>query len=403
MLAALAQGESEIVNFLPGEDCLATAGALESLGVQISRLASDRLLVRGGTGLRAQGGVLDLGNSGTGMRLLAGLLAGQGVAAELHGDASLSRRPMRRVIEPLTLMGARIEALGGDGRPPLRISGNTRIRGVAYDVPVPSAQVKSAILLAALGARGETCVSESVPTRDHTERMLPGFGVLIERSRGRACLTGRQPLRATRIDIPGDFSSAAFLLLAGFIGRETVRVDSVGVNPGRTGFLRFMEAMGGTVQVTARRGSGTEPAADVTARPGALRGAALPASVVPSAIDEMPAVFAAAACAAGETVIEGAAELRVKESDRISAMTAGLRALGVDCEETPDGARIRGGPVRGGEIDCRGDHRVAMAFAVLALAAQDPIVIRDVACVDTSFPGFADAALNLGLSLEPIE
>lgn len=403
MLAALAEGQSEIVNFLPGDDCIATARALESLGVQMSWLASDRLLVRGGTGLKPKGGILDCGNSGTGMRLLAGLLAGQGVAAELHGDASLSRRPMRRVIEPLALMGAGITARGGDGRPPLRIPGDSRIRGVAYDVPVPSAQVKSAILLAGLGARGETCVSESIPTRDHTERMLPSFGVSIERSRGRICLTGRQPLRAARIDVPGDFSSAAFLLLAGLIGRGMVRVDSVGVNSGRTGFLRFMEAMGGTVQVTARRSSGAEPVADVTAEPGALQGAALPASLVPSAIDEMPAVFAAAACATGETVIEGAAELRVKESDRISAMTAGLRALGVDCEETPDGARIRGGPVSGGEIDCRGDHRVAMAFAILALAAQGPIVVRDVACVDTSFPAFADTALSLGLSFETIE
>ena len=403
MLAALAEGQSEIVNFLPGEDCLATARGLESLGVRMTWLARDRLLVRGGNDLQPEGGVLDCGNSGTGMRLLAGLLAGQGVAAELRGDASLSRRPMRRIIEPLTLMGARIEARGGDGRPPLRISGNPRIRGVAYDVPVPSAQVKSAILLAALGARGETCVSESVPTRDHTERMLPSFGVSVERTRGRACLTGRQPLRATRIDVPGDFSSATFLLLAGLIGRDEVRVDSVGVNSGRTGFLGFMGAMGGTVRITARRNSGAEPMADLVAKPSTLQGGALPASLVPSAIDEMPAVFAAAACATGETAIEGAGELRVKESDRISAMTAGLRTLGVACEETPDGARIRGGPVRGGEIDCRGDHRVAMAFAILALVAQDPIVVRDVDCVDTSFPGFADTALNLGLNLESIE
>lgn len=403
MLAALAEGQSEIVNFLPGDDCLATARALESLGVRMSWPAPDRLLVRGGTGLQPEGGILDCGNSGTGMRLLAGLLAGQGVAAELHGDASLSRRPMRRVIEPLALMGARITARGVDGRPPLRISGDTGIRGIAYDVPVPSAQVKSAILLAALGARGETCVSESIPTRDHTERMLPGFGVSIERSNGKACLKGRQPLRAARIDVPGDFSSAAFLLLAGFIGRSAVRVDSVGVNSGRTGFLRMMEAMGGTVQIAARRDSGTEPVADVVAKPGTLQGGALPASLVPPAIDEMPAVFAAAACATGETVIEGAGELRVKESDRISAMTAGLKDLGVVCEETPEGARICGGPVRGGEIDCRGDHRVAMAFAILALVAQDPIVVRDVECVDTSFPGFAETALNLGLGFESIE
>ncbi len=403
MLSALAEGESEIVNFLPGHDCVATAKALEALGVPISWLAPDRLLVRGGTALRPPRGVLDCGNSGTSMRLLAGLLAGQGVAAELHGDASLSRRPMRRIIDPLALMGARIEALGEDGRPPLRIEDSSGIKGISYKVPVASAQVKSSILLAGLGARGETCVSEPVPTRDHTERMLPSFGVSIERTNGRACLTGRQPLRATRIDVPGDFSSATFLLLAGLIGPREIRVDSVGVNSARTGFLRLMDVMGGVLQVAARRTSGSEPVADVMASPSMLQGALLPASFVPSAIDEMPAVFAAAACAMGETVIQGAEELRVKESDRIAAMVSGLKSLGVVCEETPDGARIRGGGVRGGEIDCKGDHRVAMAFAVLALAAQAPIVVRDVDCVDTSFPGFAEIALQLGLNLEPIE
>ena len=402
MLAALAEGESEIVNFLPGRDCAATANALEAMGVRVSRLAPDRLLVRGGKGLKRPEGILDCGNSGTAMRLIAGLLAGQGVAAELHGDASLSRRPMRRIIEPLALMGAQIEALGDDGRPPLRIAGNSGISGVAYDVPVASAQVKSAILLAGLGARGETCVSEPVQTRDHTERMLPSFGVSIERANGRACLNGRQPLRATRIDVPGDFSSAAFLLLAGLIGPRVVRVDSIGVNSARTGFLRMMDAMGGGLQITARRTSGAEPVADVMAEPSMLRGARLRAALVPSAIDEMPAVFVAAACAMGETLIEGAGELRVKESDRISAMASGLKALGVSCEETADGARITGGRVRGGEIDCRGDHRVAMAFAVLALVAEGAIDIRDVECVDTSYPGFAETALQLGLNLEPV-
>ena len=402
MLAALAEGESEIVNFLAGDDCVATAKALEALGVPISRPAPDRLLVRGGARLKPPQRSLDCGNSGTSMRLLAGLLAGQGVAAELHGDASLSRRPMRRIIEPLARMGARIDALGKDGRPPLRIADNSGITGVSYELPVASAQVKSAILLAGLGARGETCVSEPVPTRDHTERMLPSFGVSIEWTSGRACLTGQQPLRAARIDVPGDFSSATFLLLAGLIGPREIRVGSVGVNSTRTGFLRMMDAMGGTLQITARRTSGSEPVADVMAKPGMLKGALLPASLVPWAIDEMPAVFAAAACSKGETVVEGAEELRLKESDRIAAMVAGLKALGVVCEETPGGARIRGGRVRGGEIDCKGDHRVAMAFAILALVAQGPIVVRDVDCVDTSFPGFAQTVLQLGLNLEPV-
>ena len=402
MLAALAEGESEIVNFLSGSDCLATAGALENLGVPISWLARDRLLVRGGTQLRSPAGALDCGNSGTGMRLLAGLLAGQGIEAELHGDASLNRRPMRRVIEPLARMGANIEALGQGGRPPLRIGAHSGLKGISWNPPVPSAQVKSAVLLAGLSAKGETCVQESTPTRDHTERMLPSFGVYIERTNGRACLTGRQPLRAARINVPGDFSSAAFLLLAGVIGPHKVHVGSVGVNAGRTGFLRLLGHMGARFKLAARRSEGAEPVADLAAVPSVLQGVPLSANLVPSAIDEMPAVFAAAACAMGETEIGGAAELRVKESDRITAMIAGLKSLGVECEETRHGARIRGGAIRGGEVDSYGDHRVAMAFTILALVSDGPIVVRGVEAVDTSFPGFADTVTQLGLSLEPV-
>ena len=403
MLAALAEGESEIVNFLPGHDCVAAAKALEDVGVPISWLAPDRLLVRGGAKFRSPREPLDCGNAGTAMRLLAGWLAGQGVAAELHGDESLSRRPMRRVIEPLTKMGARIEALGQDGRPPLRITPpDSSLRGISHTPAIPSAQVKSAILLAGLGAQGVTCVHESTPTRDHTERMLPSFGVSVERTNGSACLTGQQPLRSARIDVPGDFSSAAFLLLAGTIGSNDVRVDSVGVNSARTGFLRLLDHMGAGIRIMARRTAGAEPVADVIASPSVLQGARLPASVVPSAIDEMPAVFASAACAMGETVIEGAEELRVKESDRIATMIAGLKAIGVGCDETPDGARIRGGAVRGGEVHSHGDHRVAMAFSILALVSQKPILVRDVECVDTSFPGFVATAEQLGLSIETV-
>ena len=403
MLAALAQGESEIVNFLPGSDCLATTGILESLGVPISWLGRDRLLVRGGLPLRSPGGPLDCGNSGTGMRLLAGLLAGLGVEAELHGDASLSRRPMSRVIEPLSRMGANIEALGPEGRPPLRIGASSGLQGISFALPMPSAQVKSAVLLAGLGAKGETCVQESTPTRDHTERMLPSFGVFIERTNGRACLTGQQPLRATRINVPGDFSSAAFILLAGVIGTRKVRVGSVGVNSGRTGFLRLLGHMGARFELVARRTEGAEPVADLAAVPSVLQGTLLPASLVPSAIDEMPAIFAAAACAMGETEIEGAAELRVKESDRITAMVSGLQSLGIVCEETRHGARIRGGAIGGGEVDSHGDHRVAMAFSILALVSGGPIVVHGVESVDTSFPGFAETVKQLGLKIEPVE
>ena len=403
ILATLAQGESEIVNFLPGSDCLATVGALENLGARVAWLGRNRLLVRGVRPLRSPGKPLDCGNSGTAMRLLAGLIAGQNVSAQLHGDDSLNQRPMRRVVDPLRRMGARIKALGRAGRPPLRIDPGDGLRGISFAPSVHSAQVKSAVLLAGLGAQGETCVSESTPTRDHTERMLPGFGVSLERTSGSVCLTGRQPLHAARIDVPGDFSSAAFLLLAGVIGQVEVRTDSVGVNPGRTGFLRLLERMGARFRVLARRKTGAEPVADLVAAPGPLQGAPLPASLVPPAIDEMPAVFAAAACARGQTVIEGAAELRVKESDRIAVMVAGLRALGVACEETPDGASIRGGPVRGGEVDAHGDHRVAMAFSTLALAASAPITVRGVELVDTSFPGFAEVVRPVGLAIEPID
>ena len=335
------------------------------------------------------------------MRLLTGLLAGQGIEAELHGDASLSRRPMRRVIDPLARMGANIQALGQGGRPPLRIGASSGLKGISWTPPVPSAQVKSAVLLAGLNARGETCVQESTPTRDHTERMLPSFGVCIERTNGRACLTGQQSLRAARINIPGDFSSAAFLLLAGVIGPHKVHVGSVGVNFGRTGFLRLLGQMGARFELMARRTEGAEPVADLAAVPSILQGVPLPADLVPSAIDEMPAVFAAAACAMGETGIEGAAELRVKESDRITAMVTGLKSLGVECQETRHGARIRGGAIGGGEVDSHGDHRVAMAFTILALVSAGPIVVRGVEAVDTSFPGFADTVTQLGLSLEP--
>lgn len=403
MLAGLAQGESEIVNFLPGSDCLATLAAMEKLGSRVVRLAPDRLLVRGAPRLRSPSEPLDCGNSGTAMRLLAGLIAGQNISAQLHGDDSLSRRPMRRVIDPLSRMGIRIRALGEAGRPPLQIDSGEGALGISFAPPVPSAQVKSAVLLAGLGARGGTCVAESAPTRDHTERMLPAFGVSLERVNGSVCLAGRQPLRAARIDVPGDFSSAAFLLLAGVIGQAEVRTDSVGVNPGRTGFLQALERMGARVQVLARREAGAEPVADLIAAPGALKGVRLPASLAPSAIDEMPAVFAAAACARGRTMIEGAAELRVKESDRIAVMVAGLRALGVECQESPDGASIDGGFVRGGEVDAHGDHRIAMAFSILALAAEGPVTVKGVELVDTSFPGFAEAAQSVGLIFEFID
>jgi 3-phosphoshikimate 1-carboxyvinyltransferase len=340
-----------------------------------------------------------MGNSGTAMRLMAGLLAGQRFDSTLVGDESLSRRPMERVAGPLRLMGARIETT--NGMPPLRIFGGATLRGIDYDMPVGSAQVKSAVLLAGLMADGVTSVREPAPTRDHTERMLAAFGQAVERRGNRAIVVPGGSLAAARVDVPGDLSSAAFFVLAGCLAREgELVIENVGLNPTRTGVLDIFRLMGADVTIeTAATAPGAEPVGCLVVRPSALRGAVLPPALVPLAIDEFPAVFVAAALAGGETVISGAEELRHKESDRIAVMAAGLRALGVAVDETPDGARIEGGAFRAGEIDSHGDHRVAMAFAVGAMRAAGPVRIRDTTNVATSFPGFAALAARVGLDV----
>jgi len=401
MLAALADGTSRIDGFLEGEDTRATAAICSQLGVRIEAPTTATRVVHGVgiDGLSASVAPLDCGNAGTAMRLLAGLLAGQRFDSVLQGDASLSRRPMRRVVGPLARMGARIQA--ADGLPPLRIRGSA-LQGIDFAPPVASAQVKSAVLLAGLYASGDTVVREAQPTRDYTERMLAAFGYPIDFEAGLARLRGGHRLQATDVSVPADFSSAAFFLVAAsLVPGSALRLPAVGTNPRRTGLLAVLRAMGADIAEEHARNEGGEPVADLVVRHAPLRGIEVPPARVPDMIDEFPALFVAAACASGVTRIRGAAELRVKESDRIATMAAGLRALGVRVDETPDGADIHGGPLRaaGATIDSAGDHRVAMAFAVAAQCADAPLRIVDVANVATSFPGFDALARGAGFGL----
>lgn len=401
MLAALAEGSSRISGFLEGEDTRATAAIFRSLGVGMETPSPSERIVHGAGlhGLKPPTHDLDCGNSGTGMRLLTGLLAGQRFDNTLIGDDSLSRRPMRRVIEPLSMMGAHVEA-GEGGLPPLRIQGGQSLKGIAYSSPVASAQIKSAVLLAGLYAQGYTEVREAHPTRDYTERMLSAFGWPVEFSAGRARLSGGHRLRATDVHVPADFSSAAFFIVAATLvpGSELILRD-VGLNPRRIGLLHVLRAMGADIHADNRREQGGEVIADLVVRHAELCGIEVPVEDVPDMIDEFPILFVAAAAARGITTIRGAAELRVKESDRIATMVAGLRALGIAVEETPDGAIVEGGGFRGGGVDSRGDHRVAMSFAVAALVAADAVRIGDCANVATSFPGFVALANGSGFAI----
>jgi 3-phosphoshikimate 1-carboxyvinyltransferase len=401
MLGALAEGETRVSGFLEGEDSLATLRAFRAMGVQIDgpEQGEVRIAGVGMRGLRPPSGALDLGNSGTSMRLMAGLLAGQGLDLTLVGDASLSRRPMRRVTEPLARMGARIETAEG-GTAPLHLLPVEQLHGIDYHMPVASAQVKSSLLLAGLYAEGETCVREPAPTRDHTERMLQGFGYPVRRDGDRVCLSGGGRLRACAIDVPADISSAAFFLVGASIAEGSdLLLQHVGINPTRDGVINILRLMGADIEILDRREVGGEPVADLRVRSAPLRGIRIPVDQVPLAIDEFPVLFVAAACAEGETVLTGAEELRVKESDRIQVMADGLAALGVEAAPTRDGIRIRGGTIGGGRVDSHGDHRIAMAFAMAALCAGGEIVIDDCANVNTSFPGFVALANGVGARL----
>lgn len=402
MLASLADGVSTIEGFLEGADTLATQGIFGALGVRIEAPGPGRRVVHGVGlhGLSRPGQPLDCGNAGTAMRLLAGLLAAQRFDSTLVGDASLSARPMRRVMEPLRRMGACIESEDGQ-TPPLHIRGGRQLRGIEFEPEVASAQLKSAVMLAALYAEGETVVREPHPTRDYTERMLAAFGWEVACTEGEVRIRGGQVLHAGHVVVPGDFSSAAFFIVAAtLVPGSDLRLAAVGTNPRRTGLLDALRGMGADIVLEHQRMVQGEPVADLRVRHARLHGIDVPEALVPDMIDEFPALAIAAACATGATRIRGAAELRVKESDRIAAMARGLRALGADVEEAADGATIQGGTLDGGEVDSAGDHRVAMAFAVAGQVARRPVRIRDVANVGTSFPAFEQWASGAGFGLQ---
>jgi 3-phosphoshikimate 1-carboxyvinyltransferase len=405
MLSGIAEGTSEVTGFLASEDCLATLTAMRALGVHVEQPSATELVVHGVGlhGLRDAGRALDMGNAGTAIRLFTGLLSAQSFDSQLIGDASLMKRPMERVAKPLREMGADVRTR--NGTPPVDIGGGRSLRGIDYRMPVASAQVKSAVLLAALYADGATTVIAPATNRDHSERMLASCGVQLDIEGLRTTLHPPKRLANQRLNVPGDFSSAAFFIVAGLLGAadEGLLIRNVGLNPTRTGLLDVLRSMGGEIDIRNRRESGAEPVADLLVRASALRGIEMPASLVPLAIDELPVLFIAAACAAGETRVTGAEELRVKESDRIAAMSAGFTSLGVVHSVWPDGMRIEGQPkgpaFSGGEIDSFGDHRIAMSFVIASLRAAKVISIRDVANVATSFPGFVGLARSVGLDV----
>ncbi len=401
MLGALAEGSTEISGFLEGEDSLATLQAFRAMGVKISGPEQGRLSIQGVGmhGLQAADHALDMGNSGTAMRLMTGLLAAQSFSSVLSGDASLSKRPMKRITEPLRTMGAAIELEQGEFAP-IRIS-PAQLRAIDYQMPVASAQVKSCLLLAAMYAKGRSVIHEPAPCRDHTERMLRGFGYEIEVQGSSVSLSGGGKLHATNIEVPADISSAAFFMVAASITPGSdILLEHVGINPTRIGVINILRAMGADIEYVREYEAGGEPVADIQVRYAQLQGIDIPQDQVPLAIDEFPVLFIAAACAKGSTRLSGAEELRVKESDRIQAMADGLAVLGVRHEVQPDGIIIHQSEFGGGEIDSLGDHRIAMSFAIAALRARQAIIIHDCKNVDTSFPGFAGLASKSGIRLQ---
>ncbi len=400
ILGGMAQGETKISGYLESADTLATLAAIEQLGARVRRQGGE-ITIHGGLG-DVKETTLDLGNSGTGVRLLAGALAGRrelyGHKLTLVGDRSLSGRPMGRIIEPLRQMGAVLSA--ENDRLPMTLKPNA-LRGIRYQPEVASAQVKSAVLLAGLAAEGETILVEPGPSRDHTERLLPAFGASIQRQERELRITGGQELRGGTFEVPGDLSSAAFLVGAALlVPGSSVTIENVGLNPTRDGILRIFEAMKVDLDQNPGQSVGEEPVGTLVVRGSSLRGMAIPSGWVPLAIDEFPLVMALASVAEGTTTIVGAEELRVKESDRLAVMCEQLIRLGVELEETPDGAVIRGGSVAGGVVDSCGDHRIAMSLAVLGLVAQSSIRINNAEWIQTSYPSFPDDLKSLGASVE---
>lgn len=402
LLGAIAHGDTRVSNFLESADCLATLGALGALGVHVEHAQPGHVVVHGvgRTGLNAPTMMLDCGNSGTSLRLLSGLLAGQPFTATLDGDQSLRRRPMRRVIEPLTRMGAQIESRAEHA--PLSVQGRRPLKPLKYELPIASAQVKSAILLAGLYASDDVWLHEPAASRDHTERMLQAFGAEVLRHDAWLGVRGGCELHAAEVPVPGDLSAAAFFLVAAAMtpGAE-ICIENIGINPTRDGVLQLLRRMGAQVALRAPRQSGAEPVADIEVRGGRLRGVEITPADVALTIDELPVLLVAAAGARGQTTLRGAGELRVKESDRLEAVAEGLRTLGVPVEVFDDGMRVTGvEKFRGGEIRSFGDHRIAMAFSIAALHAMQPIVIHDCRNVDTSFPDFLEVARAAGLDIQ---
>ncbi|MGH1440753.1 MAG: 3-phosphoshikimate 1-carboxyvinyltransferase [Cellvibrionaceae bacterium] len=414
MLGSIANGTTKVSGFLEGEDALATLQAFKDMGVEIDGPIAGSVTIkgRGLHGLQKPDDSLDVGNAGTAMRLLAGLMAGQDFSVTLTGDASLSKRPMNRVANPLREMGVQVQT-AAEGRPPITINGGvnrgeaeSRPQAIHYDMPMASAQVKSCVLLAGLYAKGQTSVTEPAPTRDHTERMLRGFGYKVrtegfDNGSSKVSLEGGGSLSAIDIDVPADISSAAFYMVAASIAPDSdIILEHVGINPTRDGIIAILKLMGADISLQNEREVGGEPVADIRVRYAPLKGIEIPEELVPLAIDEFPVLFVAAACAEGTTVLTGAEELRVKESDRIQVMADGLLSLGVNAKPTPDGMIIEGGSISGGEVETHDDHRIAMSFTMAALRATGSVVINNCAHVATSFPKFVDIAKRAGISIE---
>ncbi len=404
MLGSIANGVTNVSGFLEGEDSLATLKAFQQMGVQIERTGSN-IAIRGvgKHGLKSPSEPLDLGNSGTSIRLMLGLLSAQSFNSQLCGDESLSKRPMARVIEPLSMMGALIDSY--ESKPPLSITGNQKLSAINYTLPVASAQIKSCLLLAGLYAEGETCIVENSTTRDHTERMLRGFGYPVNTSNGQISLMGGGELHACDIEVPSDISSAAFFIVAASIAKEAdITLNAVNINPTRTGILDILDLMGANITLTDERIVAGELVADIRVCSAELRGIDIPQELVPLAIDEFPVIFIAASCATGETLLTGAKELRVKESDRIQVMADGLTILGIKNEVLEDGIRIQGGEFskQNSVIKSHHDHRISMSFAIASSRSEYDIKIEGVDNVQTSFPNFVELANRIGMNIEEI-
>lgn len=405
IFGSIARGTTTISGFLDAEDCLATMKAMQSMGVTIEGPIGNRVVVHGvgKHGLKKPKDIINCGNSGTSIRLLAGLLVGQPFDSVLDGDSSLRKRPMDRISRPLLQMGADISTW--EGRPPITIRGSSStLQGITYEMPEASAQVKSCLLIAGMYAEGENTVIDPGYTRDHTERLLTAFSYPIQKSENRIVINSEEECMGTDVIVPGDISSAAFFLVAATVvpGSDLI-IRNVGINPTRTGILQILKMMGADIQILNKRLCGEEPVADLHIRSAQLEGIDIPNSLVPYAIDEFPAIFIAAACAHGQTKLQGARELRVKESDRIAAMVEGLQQVGIEAIALEDGAIIRGGKIQGGEVHSFQDHRIAMAFAVAGSVATAPITIRDCANVRTSFPKFLEIAKQANLHIEGSE